>query len=391
MSGASPRRIHVAFAALLPALIAWALAWLIERRTPELYYRLVQEDEALEWMTFWCFVFAAWMFGREVVARHRASLAPRLLWFPAGLSVFCLLVGMEEISWGQRLLGYRAPAYFLEHNFQQELNLHNIVQADFRKLGFLLVALGYGVALPFVGQLVGRIPRLGALLHRTGIQAPPLEVVAPFASAGILYLAYPWKFTGEWTELILGTAFFATALLQRNVGQALDEAGPASIRPGAVRALALGFGGALIAGLVSAEVMFLVQRDSPERQRAAEVEIAALAEDFRHARTRTRCGLHKRVYTYATRYGAGALRSGVFSELAASGLPTERAEFFLDPWNSPYWIRHMCNSSRTRRVVFVYSFGPDRRRDSSRWALEGDDVGVYVKGEAVALEASGDE
>ena len=28
----------------------------------------------------------------------------------------CFVVAMEEISWGQRLFGYRAPAYFLGHN-----------------------------------------------------------------------------------------------------------------------------------------------------------------------------------------------------------------------------------------------------------------------------------
>ena len=50
----------------------------------------------------------------------------------------------------------------------------------------------------------------------------------------------------------------------------------------------------------------------------------------------------------------------------------------LDPWNLPYWVRDTCDDFRGRRVVFIYSFGPNRSRDSTPWEILGDDVGVFL-------------
>ena len=32
----------------------------------------------------------------------------------------------EEISWGQRIIGFKSPEYFIEHNNQHEFNIHNL-------------------------------------------------------------------------------------------------------------------------------------------------------------------------------------------------------------------------------------------------------------------------
>ena len=131
-------------------------------------------------------------------------------------------------------------------------------------------------------------------------------------------------------------------------------------------------------GLGSATAAVSRSRSSadPENLKAAEIEIAALQRDFSSGRVRTRCGIHKRVYTFKERYGQKYLLQGEFAGLVARGLPAERADFLLDPWNSPYWIRHRCEQRRRR--VFVYSFGPNRRRDSTRWEILDDDVGAYI-------------
>jgi hypothetical protein len=104
---------------------------------PDLYYRSSQEDEALEWVTFWAFLFASiyYILGARLDRRRRGGLP----WFHIGLATFCLFVALEEISWGQRLIGYRAPEVFLARNFQQEFNLHNIVDDGLRRALLLLV------------------------------------------------------------------------------------------------------------------------------------------------------------------------------------------------------------------------------------------------------------
>ncbi len=381
LAGSPWARVRAAAAGVLPAIVACALAGLLDANAPDLYYRVVQEDEALEWATFWCFALAGFAFLRAAFAGLRGTASAGWIerWFPAGLGAFCLVVALEEISWGQRLIGFRAPTYFLQHNFQQELNLHNVISSDWRQAGFVAIALGYGVALP----IAAAFEWMHAALERMGIAAPAPELAPAFAAAGLVFAAYPWKFTGEWTEFLLGAAFLGAAVAQRAAFR-VDSQGMGRARPAS--RWALGLLVALCAGLLSAEGSALVQRDSPESMQLARAEVAALQRDFQAARTRTHCGLHKRVYTYVEEHGAGALRSGAYVSRVGSGLPEERARFFIDPWNSPYWIRHMCNSSRTQRSVFVYSFGPNRKRDSDRWSVVPDDVGAYVKGGPRAAE-----
>jgi hypothetical protein len=116
---------------------------------------------------------------------------------------------------------------------------------------------------------------------------------------------------------------------------------------------------------------------------AAEVELTALADDLlASARRRgvapSGCGIHKRMHSFVEKYRLAGLRGASFSTLAQRGAASERIEYFLDPWNSPYWIRDHCSADGSRRSAFVYSFGPNRRRDSSTWTIAGDDLGVYL-------------
>lgn len=360
-----------------------ACAALLQRFDPDLYYRSVQEDEALEWSSFWAFLLAA--FAAAAAALRQRRVARTLPWFLAGVSAFCLFVAMEEISWGQRLLGFRPPAYFLERNFQQELNVHNVVATRYRKLGLSGAILGYGVVLPL---LAGLAP-LGRLLRRAAVVPPPRGLAPAFLVTFAAYVAYPWSHMGEWVELMLGLGFLFTALFQAgNIG---DAARPAALcGTGALVSAALAVGAL---GLGTASAWRSLAAVHPESVTAAHVELDALGRDFAEQRLRTRCGLHKRLYSYAEKYDQAALLSGEFARLTAKGLPEARAQFLLDPWNSPYWIRDTCSEDRRRRAVFVYSFGPNRRRDSGGWEIGGDDVGAWIRregsrggGDAITLE-----
>ena len=137
---------------------------------PDVYYQHVQEDQPLEWATFWGFMAAAVLFMRAAILQRERRQLP---WFFAGLATFCVLVAMEEISWGQRLLGYSPPLYFLENNYQQELNLHNVMATSLRKqTARRAFSSLYGLLLP----LLERIPAGHELLaklkdHRTPCRA----------------------------------------------------------------------------------------------------------------------------------------------------------------------------------------------------------------------------
>jgi len=301
-SSKSPRATAALANALILAVLAVAAA--LHALDPDAYYRAVQEDEALEWTTFWLFVAAGLTFGRHAWRARAQGL--RAIWLPAGIALFCLGVAGEEISWGQRLIGFLPPTYFLEHNFQQELNVHNLAKKWLRQLVLLGVVLGYGVALP----LLGAVPRITPLLSRFGITAPPLWLVPSFLAMGIAYLVYPWGFTGEWVEQMLAAGLLFVALT-------LPGTPVTSTKPLALR-LALAWGIALVLGFATALTWWSLRDGLPETLQAAQVELDALRRDFESSRTRTRCSTHKRVYSFVRKYDYDHLREGAFAALQRS-------------------------------------------------------------------------
>ncbi len=339
----------------------------------DFYYTSLQEDESLEWATFWAFLLAAGVFA--VVGWRQWRSARLLPWFTAGVALFCLAVAMEEISWGQRALGYRPPSYFLEHNYQQELNFHNLLDAGLRKLGFRIVIAGYGIALPMLA-LVAPLRRLAL---RVAILPPPAALAPGFAAALWAYLAYPWKFTGELVELMVGLGFLFAAIAWLRAFRDAERS------PRLATATLVVLGGALVIGLGTADatVSRTQRRADPDAVATTRVELQALKDDIlAHGEERgdlpVRCKLSKRLYSFVEQYDAGYLMWGRFASLVQQGLPEQRAEFLIDPWNHPYWIRSRCEQRGSRRSVYLYSFGPNRKRDSTPWELREDDVGLYL-------------
>lgn len=343
---------------------------------PDAFYRHVQEDQPLEWSTVWAFIVASAFFARAAFSQRRERPLP---WFSAGLACFCVLFALEEISWGQRLFGYSPPRYFLENNYQLELNLHNILPTSVRQQILGAIFIGYGLLLP----LLERIPSTAKALRTLGITAPPLGLAPIFGALLGLLVLYPLPYTGELVEGGMALAFlFASIASLRKLG---DDSPRMSTWPICVGALSvvviLGFGGPLWSqGQLAAD---------PVVVEVARAEIQRLEHDLRGLMDEERdlCGRHERLNAMAKRSKGARLTTGRFRSLTGSGLPEERAEFFIDPWSTAYWVRTSCNDRRDK--VFIYSFGPNRRRDSSKWKLGGDDIGVIFrvrKEEALSAE-----
>ncbi len=116
----------------------------------ELYHVLFKEDGPLENIATACILFAA-LFFFLAYFKHRNSKNVFFLLF--SLALFLLF--MEEISWGQRILGLQTPEIFLQTNAQEEINFHNFkgiyrfinefiyVCLEFYIVGVLLLSLIY--------------------------------------------------------------------------------------------------------------------------------------------------------------------------------------------------------------------------------------------------------
>jgi hypothetical protein len=350
----------------LSILLLFVLAAALYAYSEPLYYLSVQEDEYLEWATFWGFAAAAGLYFVHGIRQLRVGR--QLPWFVFGLALFCFFVAMEEISWGQRLLGYRAPDYFLEQNYQQEFNFHNVVGTSDRKLVLKTILLGYGVILSaFSVWPAGR-----RVLERLRIVVPPPMLLVSFLAMFVFYSWYPLRHSGEWVELAMAFGFAYAALFER-MSAAVKSAGSA-IRPVIIACAAIW----ALAALTVPAVRYAHAAD-PDKVETARLEIDALTKDFGAGQVQTRCNIHKRLYTFARQYRQPYLFESAFAGLLKGGGDDARARYLLDPWNSAYWIRHKCVDGRD--VKFVYSFGPDRRRNSTQWQIGGDDIGAHIEPE----------
>ncbi len=87
----------------------------------------VREDGVTEWMTVVFLLTCSGVSARRFITRA----ATRTLDFKHGttlamVSITCFIGALEEISWGQRLLGFQTPESLARVNLQGEATFHNI-------------------------------------------------------------------------------------------------------------------------------------------------------------------------------------------------------------------------------------------------------------------------
>lgn len=118
--------------------------------------------------------------------KHRPRL-PRPYRALFGLfAVTAFFVAMEEISYGQHLLGFESPAWFRQHNYQDETNLHNLFgnkpSRRLRAVGSIAIPL-VCIVLPLVYRKRTETWRPG---HWTYYLLPRMELIALVAIAQLV-------------------------------------------------------------------------------------------------------------------------------------------------------------------------------------------------------------
>ena len=131
------------FAVLVFAVVAqWSLRTYVEVGWLE------SEDGLSEWWSVATYLAGAMAAGAAAWSL-RATRHSALKYFYLALAVGFFLGGMEEISWGQRLVGWGTPTALEEINFQGETTVHNVYFAD----NVIFAALFWGSALGLIGGL----------------------------------------------------------------------------------------------------------------------------------------------------------------------------------------------------------------------------------------------
>lgn len=104
------------------------LAYLTYQHDPKLYriiFGLDSEGAYGEWIQFICYGLAS-IVGFMTFRKLRAMNLKKESGLIALFSLGCLVLALEEISYGQWIFNWESPEIFKEINTQQETNLHNI-------------------------------------------------------------------------------------------------------------------------------------------------------------------------------------------------------------------------------------------------------------------------
>lgn len=145
------------------------------------YDMLALEDGIWEMLTALSLLAAGVVLLLGVV-KHRRAVGLCRLWIPIGLGVlFCLAAG-EEMSWGQRWLGYKTPEVVKSINVQEEFTIHNM-GGRWANQVMILFFLGYIGLAPIMG---GLFVDVRYLFDRLNIPLAPIWFV-PWAMIGVLF------------------------------------------------------------------------------------------------------------------------------------------------------------------------------------------------------------
>ncbi len=135
-------RINTFVAIALPAAYA---AWLAYGGPGGAAKRGLDENQPVELLTFIFLLAAAVVAARVTRRAHRAGAPARVWGFYAAFAITAFVVAAEEVAWGQWFVRFETPEFFLEHNRQRMVTLHNLpgidARSEFIRVGFGLAGL----------------------------------------------------------------------------------------------------------------------------------------------------------------------------------------------------------------------------------------------------------
>lgn len=225
-SALAPVELAVALAAMAAAVGVLVLFLL----DPREFHAFAQEDRPVEAWSARLLFIASGLFAFQSVRRRDAVSFV----VAAGLCLVLFVVGMEEISWMQRVIGFSTPEKLAEVNWQHEFNLHN-VQTDLSETAYYFGAAIFLVCGPFLRDVVPerllKSPLLAYLPTRSVALASapvaaftygewnlfPLQLATALAVVGFVIWSDAARRRGNRLELL----FFASAAMLVVVGQVI--------------------------------------------------------------------------------------------------------------------------------------------------------------------------
>ena len=156
----------------------------------DVYRNMIKEDAVIENMTCVAY-FLASVFALSIACRFFKEHHAWSGWLYVLAFLFFAFVGMEEVSWGQRIFGTKTPVLLMEHNIQKESNLHNLdIVRPLLGEAFILISLAGACSWMLI-----RHRRMKSLRHRAKYFIPDwyLSLYFFFGAFITLYLELSTK------------------------------------------------------------------------------------------------------------------------------------------------------------------------------------------------------
>jgi hypothetical protein len=154
---ASPHRVghrrRIGWLVLTPIVFSIVYSALLTYKPTRAFaIQMSEENYPVEIGTFLLLMIGG-IYGLRLAMRARGVWPAWAIAFYLVFAVFLLLIGMEEISWGQWFFHFDTPEIILRHNTQGEMTLHNMDGIG-GKTEWLRLAFGVG---GFVGIGLSRV------------------------------------------------------------------------------------------------------------------------------------------------------------------------------------------------------------------------------------------
>jgi hypothetical protein len=188
---------------LIPILIFWVLTTGVN----EPHVQLSKEDGLIEYFQFFLFLFSGILAFKIYKNLQKTNKVFGYIYLFVGVAL--LLISMEEISWGQRIIGLETPDALNKINEQGEINIHNITV--FHRLQFQAYALlGFYGSFSWLLHKSFLKKKLGHLLDLITLPRFLFFFFFPtfLYNSVYVYLVEPYHAWSEFLELTLAAGIF---------------------------------------------------------------------------------------------------------------------------------------------------------------------------------------
>ncbi|MGH7800734.1 MAG: hypothetical protein ACREOW_08915 [Thermodesulfobacteriota bacterium] len=179
------------------------------------FLQILFEDRYVEWAQFYFLVLTSLLCFK--LTWDKWIKDKRINYFYILFGIFCMLVAFDEISWGQRILDFKSPQFFIKYNAQKETEFHNIIGHHLINkvidYSYLIGLMGiiYGVVLPIAFSFSKRI---AAIFQRFNLVVPPKILITGFLSGALFMGLSNIALIEEIGEFFIYLSFFYFLLIK---------------------------------------------------------------------------------------------------------------------------------------------------------------------------------